>query len=441
MNVLSSNHTLKRLALLVALSAGFSLSAQHEPHGSGYRFEWFGPAGAQASVPEVGPAVGAVLKLASEQLGAQKYGHAAAGLRAALGTAGLTEFEVFSIHRMLIGAELGNQQYAQVVQSGQVVLPSPFLKDSEKSYVRQSMIAAQFKLGKFADAAQLAQDGLKATPQDLGLLDLRLKAFYLAKDYKSATNAAEDYLKANAGNKPSEDILKIYAHSASEIDSNSQYSSALMQLVQHYPSADYWSDLLYRKNASGVFKSVGEIQFYRLLMATQAFKDPGELIDASELAIKAGFPLEAKAYLDLGVKNGMLPTKELQKVYDDKRKLIASLVQQDAAALELKNAQKAQGKSATSSATSKAVKPKPPSALMAEGYNLVLQGELDSGLQSLESVVGQTQGKPDAVIARLTYALALRQASKNQEAVAEFKLLKSQAPDLAQLWLTVFNVQ
>lgn len=437
MNVLSSNRIVKNLALLTALLGGLHWGPSYEPGKMAYSLGFWGSAMAQANTPEVGPAVGAALKQASELLGAQKYGSAAAGLRAALGTAGLTEFEVFSIHRMLIGAESNNQQFAKVIQSGQVVLPSPFLKEAEKSYVRQSMIAANFKLGKFSETAQLAQDGLKSAPQDLGLLDLRLKAFYLAKDYKSAANAAEDYLKVNAGNKPSEDILKIYAHSATEIDSNKQYNAALMQLVQYYPSADYWSDLLYRKNASGTFKSVGEIHFYRLLSATQAFKDPGELIDASELAIKAGFPLEAKAYLDLGVKNGMLPTKELQKVYDDKRKLIASLIQQDAAALESKNAQKAAGKATTA----KAAKPKSASALMAEGYNLVLQGEVDSGLQSLESAVSQSQGKLDAVVARLSYALGLRHAGKNQEAIAELRLLNSQAPDLAQLWLTVFNVQ
>lgn len=441
MNVLSSKqtnkHVLKRLTLLVVLTAGVSLSVHREPHGLGYTFEWFRSASAQGNTPEVSAAVGAVLKQASEQLGAQKYGPAAAGLRAALGSPGLTEFEVFSIHRMLIGAESGNQQYAQLVQSGQVVMQSPFLKDAEKPHVRQSMIAAYFKLSRFSEAAQLAQEGLKSAPQDLGLLDLRLKALYLAKDFKSAASAAEDFLKANTSNKPSEDILKIYAHSASEVDSNTQYNSALMLLIQYYPSADYWSDLLYRKNASGVFKSVGEIQFYRLLMATQAFKDPGELIDASELAIKAGFPLEAKAYLDFGVKHGMLPNKDLQKVYDDKRKLIAGLIQQDTAALESKQTQKGSGKAGTG----KAVKLKTVSALMAEGYNLVLQGEVDSGLQSLDSAVSQSQGKPDAVVAKLTYALGLRQAGKNQEAIGELKSLKSQAPDLAQLWLTVFNVQ
>lgn len=435
MSALFSSRQVVHRTLTLAVMGGLSLGLHFEPAQSVFGVGFVGVALAQDAT--VGATVGAALKQASENLGSKKYGLASSGLRAALGTSGLSEFERFSIHRMLIAAESGDQQFAQVVQSGQLVLSSPFLKEAEKPYIRQSMIAAYFKLSKFAEAAQLAQEGLKSAPQDLGLLDLRVKAYYLGKDYRAATNAAEEYLKGSAGNKPSEDILKIYAHSASEIDSESQYISALMGLVQYYPSADYWSDLLYRKNTSGAFKAVGEIQFYRLLQATKAFKDPGEMIDAAELAIKAGFPLEAQGYLDVGVQSGLLPNKELQTVYNDKRKLIASLIQQDSAALEAKRSSKAGAKPGPA----KNAKPKSAAAWMAEGYNLVLQGELDSGLQSLQTALAQSQGKPEQAVTRLNYALALHKAGKTDEAIREFTQLKGDAPEVARLWLMIFNVK
>lgn len=455
MNALCNKGILNRLTLACLLTCGLSVNYTTEPSSinapisSVLELEFFNSAKAQSTKSEtassaptavnatVSTSVGAALKQASDNMGAQKFGPAAAGLKAALGTSGLTEFEVFSIHRLLIGAELGNQQFAQLIESGRLVMASPFLNESEKLYVRQSMITASFKLSKFAEAAQLAESGLKSNPQDLSLLDIRLKSLYLAKNFAAATQAAEDYLKASGNNKPSEDLLKIYAHSASEIDSSNHYLSALTLLVQNYPNADYWSDLLYRKNASGAFQRVGEIQFYRLLQATKSFKDPGELIDAAELAIKAGFPLEANGYLDAGVQLGLLPTKELQGVYNDKRKQIAGLIQQDAAALESKAASKASSKSPPA----KTVKPKSTSALMAEGYNSVLQGQVDHGLESLQNALSQSQGKPDAAQARLSYALALHKAGKTEEAIREFKMLKSDAPEVSNLWLTVFNVK
>lgn len=424
MNALFSNRLVGRLVLMGVLTTGFSIGLPHEPEQALIRFEWLSPAVAQPAAPTVGAAVGAVLKQASENLGAQKPGPAAAALKAALNTPGLTDFELFSIHRMLIGAEFGNQQFAQVIESGKLVMASPYLIDAEKPSVRQSMISASFKLSKFAEASLLAEDDLKLNPQDAGLLDLRLKSYYLAKNYAAAVHAAEDYLKLASGNKPSEDILKIYAHSASEIDSSSQYNAALMALVQHYPNPDYWSDLLYRKNASGVFQKVGEIQFYRLLQAANAFKDPGELIDAAELAIKAGFPLEANGYLDAGVQSGLLPKPELQKIYNDKRKQIAGLIQQDAAAPRTKSG-----------------KPKPPLASAAEAYNLVLQGQVDLGLELLQTALKQVQGRPEAGLIRLNYAVSLYKAGKREDAVREFTLLKSDSPELANLWLSVFNVK
>ncbi|MDH4395065.1 MAG: tetratricopeptide repeat protein [Limnobacter sp.] len=453
MNVLCNKGVIGKLTLCLILtlgmSAGFNIgdvavNPNHEKSGAVaepivpiFSFGLVRSALAQGSGPEVSPSVGAVLKQASDHLGSQKFGPAAAVLRAGLGASGLTEFEVFSIHRLLIGAELSNQQFAQVIESGRLVLSSPFLKDSEKPYIRQSLITANFKLSKFADAAQLAEAGLKSNPQDLSLLEVRLKSLYLAKKYVEAAGAVEDYLKASSGNKPSEDILKIYAHSASESDAEKQYVSALMQLVQYYPSSDYWSDLLYRKNASGVFQKLGEIQFYRLLQATQSFKDPGEFIDAAELAIKAGFPVEAGHYLDTGVQLGLLPNKELQAVYNDKRKQIAGLIQQDVAALEAKAVSKV-----TSKATApKNAKSKPISALIAEGYNLVLQGQKDSGLEALQTALAQAQGKPEVTSARLAYALGFYKAGKSEDAIREFKLLKSDAPDIANLWLAVFNVK
>lgn len=387
---------------------------------------------AQTVEPTVSAAVGAVLKTGLEQLSAQKAIEALQTFKTGLSGSGLSEFEVFALHRGMLAAAGQAGQWAQSLDSARVVMASPFAKAAEVLAAQQSTFQAYFKLNRYADAQRFAVELLKANPTDLNNLDMRLKSAYLGKDYAASVLAAQGYVQAleAKATKPSEETLKIYAHSAAEAGQKPAYRSALKLLLQYYPSVDYWSDMLYGLNEAGGFAKTGEIHFYRLLQASQSFKDPGELIDAAELAILAGFPLEAKSYLKLSAKPGLGPTAELKALFADKNRQVDKLIEQDAQ---------------QSAKIGKAV-----SLSIAQSYNLVLQGQVESGLQSMQTVLGQMDEKgktkassgsslAPASLARLNYAWALWVAGKRTQAAQEFNTLSAQ-PELkpiAELWAIV----
>ena len=138
-------------------------------------------------------------------------------------------------------------------------MASPFAKPGELQAAQQAVFQAFFKLNRYADAQRFADDLLKSNPTDLTLLDTRLKATYLGKDYAASVLSAQAYVQALGAkaSKPSEETLKIYAHSAAESGQKTAYQAALKLLLQHYPTADYWSDMLYGLNEAGGFAKIG----------------------------------------------------------------------------------------------------------------------------------------------------------------------------------------
>lgn len=373
-----------------------------------------GPAFA-GNEPTVGPAVGKALKSAVEQLGGKQYSAASAGLMAALQAESLTAFERFSLNRLLVGAALGDKQYAVAVKSAREVLGSAFLNEQERGTVQQSLLAALMKQGQFQELAQACTQFLERNPADVSLLELRLKANYLGKQYTQAIQSALPLLNVLERQQatPSEEMLKLLAASASEATDWAMYQNALRKLVKHYPNAEYWSDLLYRSQADGAFKAVGDLQFYRLLRATRSYRDSGEFIDAADAAIKAGYPLEAAQFLDLGVAMGLLPHADVKDTYADRRKQVEKLL-----ALEAKQP---------------SGKAKSPLAMVANGYNEVLAGRVDAGLKSMSE--GVAVGVPSVV--RVNYAVAQAMVGQHEQARAEMArlLTDAQCGKLAELWL------
>ncbi|MFN4328806.1 MAG: hypothetical protein ACK4FF_08015 [Limnobacter sp.] len=373
-----------------------------------------GPAFA-GNEPTVGPAVGKALKSAVEQLGGKQYSAASAGLMAALQAESLTAFERFSLNRLLVGAALGDKQYAVAVKSAREVLGSAFLNEQERGTVQQSLLAALMKQGQFQELAQACTQFLERNPADVSLLELRLKANYLGKQYTQAIQSALPLLNVLERQQatPSEEMLKLLAASASEATDWAMYQNALRKLVKHYPNAEYWSDLLYRSQADGAFKAVGDLQFYRLLRATRSYRDSGEFIDAADAAIKAGYPLEAAQFLDLGVAMGLLPHADVKDAYADRRKQVEKLL-----ALEAKQP---------------SGKAKSPLAMVANGYNEVLAGRVDAGLKSMSE--GVAVGVPSVV--RVNYAVAQAMVGQHEQARAEMArlLTDAQCGKLAELWL------
>lgn len=365
--------------------------------------------------------VGTSLKAGSEQLSAKDYPAALQTLRTGLAATGLSDFEKFSYNRLMVGAAFGAGDYAQAAASAELVLSSPFLDPAESTYLQQTLLNSALQLKDYNKAGVALTALLSKDSTNPQMMQLRTKVAYFGKEFEVARKSAKAEIDAaeKAGSAPAEETLKIYADSASNLGDEKGYTEGLKYLTRYYPTADYWSDLLYRTQEQGAFKATGDLHFYRLLFAADAWKDSGEFIDAAEAFIKAGFPLEAQAALKAGKEKGMLPTPELAKLYKEKVAQVDGLVKQDLALLKKVTIQ---GKDSGM-------------GLVSNGYNLVLAGDSATGLGMIQE--GLSKGVKNEALARLTLGEGAWLSGNPDLSKQQFEAIQANAEMklVAELWL------
>jgi tetratricopeptide (TPR) repeat protein len=134
----------------------------------------------------------------------------------------------------------------------------------------------------------------------------------------------------------SEDELRAMAASQAKLKDMAGYYQSLQLLVQDYPSKDYWMDLLSRFMQQSHVNQRFEIEVYRLIKATDNLQEPGDYFTYAQLALKAGFPQEARSALAQGQAAKVFPgdvppadlnqlQKEVQRAADEDSKGLENL--------------------------------------------------------------------------------------------------------------------
>src|SRR3546814_8572515 len=97
------------------------------------------------------------------------------------------------------------------------------------------------------------------------------------------------------------------------------YRLALEKIVTYTPKPDYWLDLIVRTIGQPGFSNTFDLDTYRLRKATGTMGKGSDYSEAAQLALQAGFPNEAKAFVDEGSQKKLLGgteehTSELQSL-------------------------------------------------------------------------------------------------------------------------------
>jgi hypothetical protein len=324
-----------------------------------------------------------------------------------------------------VQAFLDAQDFAQVESLSRYALNLPSLEPLERAYFQQSLLTAYLKAEKYDQVAQLVEELLFESPQDAALLALRTKAYYLAGNVPKTLQSAQVELEVlkDKGLKPSEGLLRIHSESARQLKDQKALLKGLKTWVAQYPNSESWSELIEASAQAGVFRVAGDLHVYRLMLATEGFREPGEYLDASEIFTRKGFHLEANAVLDLAVRKGALPNTELAQLYREKRKQVSLLIeQQNLSAFDDK--QSFSGLLGSSA-----------DEWVNQGYLQVLAGDRAEGVQTMEKGMYEGQLKSPSM-ALLTFAEGLWFAGFRSEARLEFERLSAdpQLAALAELW-------
>ena len=276
----------------------------------------------------------------------------------------------------------------------------------------------------YGRAAELASRYFKAGGADPALRTIYVQALYLSNDFSHAGREllADVEGEERAGKTPAEMQLQMLATCYQKTNDKAGYAHAMEKLVAFHPKHDYWASVVYSVTTQPGFSDRLNLDADRLKLATGTMRGAGDYMEAAQLALQAGFPAEAKKFVDAGYAAGLLGTGADAA----RHKRLKDLTLKD-----LADDNKTLGQDDAKVAADKDGAP-----LLNTGFNYVLHGRFDQGLAMMEQ--GMKKGglrHPDDAKLHLGYAYQL--AGHKQKATHAFKSVQGAdgAAALARLWI------
>ena len=372
----------------------------------------------------VRPEIGKPLQAAQELLKQKKGKDALAKVRETESVSDKTAHEVFLIDQVRGQAAALAGEAAVAARSFEAVANSPSIAEREKLQFLAAAAGQYYSAKDYAKSADLAGRYFKDGGSDKALRTLQIQAFYLGGNFAQAAKELQAEIQADeqAGKAPTEERLQLLSSAYQKQQNSAGYAGALEKLVAYHPKPDYWLAVIHGMTSRPGFPDRLSLDVSRLKLATATMRNANEYVEAAQLCLQAGFPAEAKKFIDAGYAAGLLgagPDADRHKRLKD---LAAKNLAEDTKTLGQGDAQ--------------LVSAKDGSALLNSGFNYVLHGRADKGLGMMES--GLTKGgmkHPEDARLRLGYAYYL--AGQSQKAIQSFKKAQEaeSAAALARLWV------
>jgi hypothetical protein len=349
----------------------------------------------------VRPEVGKPLQQASDLLKAGKAKEALAKVREADAVAGKTPSEQVMIDRMKGAAAQRAGDNATAIAAFESAMASGKLSGAEQAQIAESLAFAYSqqknwaKTTEWANRARAAGGGSAQLNQLIAYVQSQSGDYsQIFKDAQAQVNAAE-----TNGRRPGEDDLLRLADAAKRLNNNAAYASALEKLVLYYPKKDYWNAYLAGLQRKPGFADRLGLDVMRLKLANGLISKTDDYMEMAQLALQAGFPVEAKTIVDKGYAAGALGVGEQAERHKRLKDLVA----------------KQQGESAAgiAQAASEAATQKEGNDLVKVGTVYASMGQFDKAVELIEKGIAKGGLKrPDD--AKLRLALALAQAPKTR---------------------------
>jgi hypothetical protein len=409
-----------RAALACALIAGWCAAPLAQ--------EAAKPAEAPKPTDSARPEIGKPVQAARDLIQQKRFKEALTKLREAELVPSPNAYEKFVIDLTRGSAAQGAGDNETAVSSFEAVVTSGKLPPADQSKVIGAIAELLYQMKDYAKTIQWAMRYEKEGGSDPAIHQLLIQAYYLAGENANAARLLKEQIEADekAERTTPEDKLLLLASCYLKMNDNIGYTFALERLVAHYPKKSYWADLISRVQRKPGFSDRLELDVLRLQLATGNLSKPAEFMEMAQLALQAGFPLEAKKIIDQGYTAGVLGKGGDVERQNRLRAMATRQAAQDAASI-------AQGESEVAAA-------KDGDALAAIGYNYVVNGKTERGLALMEQGLKQGPLKhPEDV--KLHLALAYAQAGQKSKAVQLLQAVHGNdgTADLARLWLLQTN--
>ena len=214
----------------------------------------------------------------------------------------------------------------------------------------------------------------------------------------------------------------MLASSYVKLNDSAGYTFVLEKELVYYPKKEYWTEAIRRVDGRPGFPEYLQLDVLRLYEATGSLTTATQYTTMAQLALKAGWPGEAKRIMDAGFAAGMLG---VGADADMQRKL------RDAATKQVADDEKVLAQNARDAGAAK-----DGTALVTVGYAMVTAGQIAKGLELMEQGI-QKGGMSRPEDARLHLAIAYLAAGRKAKAIETFKAVQGSdaTADIARLWL------
>jgi tetratricopeptide (TPR) repeat protein len=340
-----------------------------------------------------------------------------------------TPYETYVLNRMKLslGTSTGNDKMA--MDALEAILASGKLAEADKPNFIQALATYYYNAKNYPKAIELYKQ-LQAFGKPSDQVNSALiRAYYLSGDYASALKAQEPVLQAaeQAGKTPTVEDLRLYASAANKVKDDAAYLRGLEKLVAYYPNDDYWTDLIHR----GIVRKPGFADasipdVLRLEFAAVKQMSGDAYTELAELALKDGFPTEAKKVVDAGFAAGVMGTGSGAA----KDRQLRDRATKEAAS-DAKN---------IAAGEAGATKAKTGAGLVNLGWAYATMDQYDKGIGFIQQGIAKGGLKsPDE--AKLRLGMAYAKAGQKDKAISTFQEVKAGGglADTAKYWILLLN--
>ena len=392
-------HVVLCAALMFGASAGFEAAAQK----------------AEGVRPEVGKPLQAAQSLIRQRKGRE----AMAEIAKAEAVPNRTAYENQVIAQMKAAASSASGDNDATIRNNMAVLDSGRASGREALPLVQGIAVAYYNKKEYAEAAKWTQRYFREGGTDPAMRSVLLQSYYLGNDCNSVSKMLAG---VEEGKRASEEDLQILANCYLKMRDTAGYVHAIEMLVVQYPKKQYWTDLLSRVQKKPGFSDRLGLDVYRLRMATGNLTETNDYFEATQLALQAGVPAEAKVFMDKGYEAKALG----QGKEADRHARLRALVEKSIADSQRTRAKDEQD----------ALAAREGDDLVKLGQNYVYEGKADKGISLMEQGIKKGNlRRPDD--AKLRLGEAQIYAGKKSAGVQTLRDVKGTdgTADMARLWI------